>query len=73
VDLSADEFDALTLKDVKENTDYYVTRTDGIHHYRYVPIEDVESGKSILTKVEIGQFVDINQIKRYNIATAAGT
>ena len=73
LDLSAAEFDALTLDDVSENTDYYVTRDDGVHHYRYVSIEDAESGESILTKVEIGQFVDINKIKRYNIATAAGT
>ena len=69
-DLTAAEYDA--LQEHEENIDYYVTRTDGIHHYRYVPVEDVESGETILTEVEIGQFIDVNKIKRYNIATVAG-
>ena len=71
-DLSAEEFDALTLEDVSENTDYYVTRDDGIHHYRYVSAIDAETGLDTLTKVEIGQFVDLNKIKRYNIGTEEG-
>ena len=69
-DLTAAEYDA--LQEHEENTDYYVTRADGIHHYRYVPIEDAESGETILTEVEIGQFIDVNKIKRYNIATVTG-
>lgn len=69
-DLTAAEYDV--LQEHEENTDYYVTRTDGIHHYRYVPIEDAESGETILTEVEIGQFIDVNKIKRYNIATVTG-
>jgi hypothetical protein len=71
-DLSAEEFDALTLEDVSGNTDYYVTRDDGIHHYRYVSTIDAETGLDTLTKVEIGQFVDLNKIKRYNIGTEEG-
>ena len=71
-DLSAEAFDALTLEDVNENTDYYVTRDDGIHHYRYVHTIDTETGLDTLTKVEIGQFVDLNKIKRYNIGTEEG-
>ena len=70
-DLSADEYDV--LEEHEENTDYYVTRADGVHHYRYVPVEDTESGELILTEIEIGQFVDLNKIKRYNIATTTGT
>lgn len=40
----------------EENTDYYVTKEDGTHHYRYVKINNV------LTEIEIGNF-----IRRYNM------
>ena len=52
----------------KVNTDYYVTKTDGIHHYRWV-----EGDNDNLVQIEIGNIIDVNKIKRYNIATVNGT
>lgn len=49
MDLSAEAYEALESYD--ENTDYYVTRDDGIHHYRYVP--NTISGEGLM-EVEIG-------------------
>ena len=54
MDLSAEEYAALDSYD--KNTDYYVTESDGIHHYRYV--EDAVSGE--LVEVEIGFSNDYN-------------
>lgn len=62
-DMVAADYDALTEEDVAVNTDYYVAREDGIHHYRYVPNTTGEG----LREIEIGQIVDLNKIKRYNI------
>jgi len=62
-DMTAADYDALTDEDVAVNTDYYVAREDGIHHYRYVPNTSGEG----LREIEIGQIVDLNKIKRYNI------
>lgn len=50
-----------TTAEKAENTDYYVKREDGYHHYRYVTIDD------ILTEIEIGSLIDKDNIKRYNI------
>lgn len=44
-----------------ENTDYYVTKADGVHHYRYVTINNV------LTEIEIGEIINKENIKKYNI------
>ena len=62
-DMVAADYDALTTEDVAVNTDYYVAREDGIHHYRYIPNTTGEG----LREIEIGQIVDLNKIKRYNI------
>ena len=62
-DMVAADYDALTAEDVAVNTDYYVAREDGIHHYRYIPNTTGEG----LREIEIGQIVDLNKIKRYNI------
>jgi hypothetical protein len=52
------------LEEHTQNTDYYVSYDDGtVHHYRYVP-DTVNGG---LRQIEIGQFTDLNKIKRYNI------
>lgn len=40
----------------EENTDYYVQKADGVHHYRYVTIANV------LTEIEVGNF-----LKRYGM------
>jgi len=53
--MTAEEYDA--LEEHTENTDYYVTRADGIHHYRYV-------GE---TEYEIGSVISTSNIKTYNI------
>lgn len=45
------------------NKDYYVLESDGIrHHYRYLEIEQNSN------YIEIGQVLDTNNIKTYNIA-----
>ena len=49
MDLTAEEY--AELESYNENTDYYVTRNDGIHHYRYIP--DTTSGEGLM-EVEIG-------------------
>ena len=49
MDLTASEYDE--LESYNENTDYYVTRDDGIHHYRYIP--NTTSGEGLM-EVEIG-------------------
>lgn len=49
MDLTAEEYEQ--LETYEENTDYYVTRSDGIHHYRYIP--DTISGEE-LVEIEIG-------------------
>ena len=49
-----------------ENTDYYVTKADGVHHYRWVMVDDV------LTEIEISNFIDKDNIKRYNITKSTG-
>ena len=67
IDLTPAEYEA--IEEYQMNTDYYVARADGVHHYRHVMVEDIEQGEEILTEIEIGQFVDVNKIKRYNIAT----
>ena len=66
VNMSRNEYTALENK--VENTDYYVTDTDGVHHYRWV-----KDGSNILTEIEIGRLIDTDKIKRYNIYTVPGT
>lgn len=61
-DMTAEEYQTIvTNQTYTENTDYYVTRTDGIHHYRYVMINDV------LTEIEIGSVISKDNIKKYNM------
>ena len=52
---------AYTAAAKEQNADYYVKKDDGYHHYRYVMIGGV------LTEIEIGSTIDINNIKRYNM------
>ena len=70
-DLSSADYEAIAQSEdgYQENTDYYVTESDGVHHYRYVLIEDPETHEDVLTEIEIGTLIDKNKIKRYNIAT----
>jgi len=49
MDLTEEEY--TRLESYNENTDYYVSRADGIHHYRYVP--NTTSGEGLM-EVEIG-------------------
>lgn len=56
----------------EENTDYFVQKTDGYHHYRWIPTEI----EGVLEQIEIGDWASINKdkIKRYNIyKTSEGT
>lgn len=64
ITLTADEYAALDT--YAENTDYYVLREDGYHHYRYIPSTTEDKA---LVEIEIGQWIDLNKIKRYNMAT----
>lgn len=62
-DMAAEEYDA--LEEHTENTDYYVTRINGIHHYRWIL-----DSNNVLQEVEIGNLIDTNNIKRYNATTS---
>ena len=63
---NAQDYDDLQIKE--ENTDYYVNRADGYHHYRWVTLEDSETNLPVLTEIEIGTVINTNNIKKYNIA-----
>lgn len=66
-DISATDYDDDNFEPA-ENTDYYVERADGVHHYRWVLQEsDDPNEEPELIEVEIGTPVDKTQIKRYNV------
>lgn len=66
-DLSEEAYDELGTYEV--NADYYVTKSDGVHHYRYVMIEDADTHEEVLTEIEIGNTIDKANIKKYNMET----
>jgi len=66
-DLTPAEYEALDGT-YSENTDYYVSEADGVHHYRYIMVEDAESGEDVLTEIEIGRVISTSNIKKYNMA-----
>jgi len=50
------------------NTDYYVgTPSTGYIHYRFTVVHDMDLDKDVIQAVVIGQQLDTNYIKRYNI------
>ena len=52
----------------EENKDYYVLRADGIrHHYRYLP---TNNPLEPFTLIEIGQIINTNNIKTYNLTSS---
>lgn len=53
------------LEEHDENTDYYVIREDGVHHYRWIP-----NSNSILESIEICNFINTDNIKTYNATTS---
>lgn len=51
----------------KDNKDYYVLQDDNLwHHYRYIASAG-ENDTVVYTRIEIGQIIDTNKIKRYNM------
>ena len=63
MDLTAAAYDELQKH--AENTDYYVAREDGVHHYRWVP-----NSNNVLEEIEICNFINTNNIKTYNATTS---
>ena len=68
MDLTEEQYNELT--EHAENTDYYVSKEDGVHHYRWVLTVDDNTGEESLAEVEIGSIsnVDNENVKKYNIA-----
>ena len=64
MDLTAAEYAVIVQNETyAENTDYYVTESDGfVHHYRYITVNNE------LTEIEIGTVIDTDNIKQYNMA-----
>ena len=63
MDLTAVAYD--DLQEHSENTDYYVAREDGVHHYRWIP-----GSNNVLEEIEISNFINTNNIKTYNATTS---
>ena len=63
MDLTAAAYDE--LQEHAENTDYYVVREDGVHHYRWVP-----GSNDALEEIEICNFINTDNIKTYNATTS---
>lgn len=67
---------AATLPSAQEadlNTDYYIgTPATGYTHYRFNTVYDEAFGIDVTSAYVIGQSVDKEKIKRYNIATEPG-
>ena len=61
--LTATTYDG--LEEHNENTDYYVIREDGVHHYRWIP-----NSNDILESIEICNFINTDNIKTYNATTS---
>jgi hypothetical protein len=60
--------DYAALEEHAENTDYYVQSADGVHHYRWVPYTDLDTGETSLVEIEIGCVTNTENIKKYNVA-----